>query len=105
MTGFSMTQKHDRQYLGKVFNPEYLQTVITIPGASLALGSAAIGLYVGLVISGEVGKTIGGLVGAFAAGVAYGEVKSLAVELDLFGSVNVKYLKRQHRALLVALET
>lgn len=100
-----MTPKHDTQYLGKVSNPEYLQTVVAIPGASLALSSTAIGLYVGLVIGGEVGNTIGGLVSAFVAGVAYGEVKSLAVELDLFGSVNVKYLKCQHRALLVAIET
>lgn len=97
-----MTQKHETQYLGKVCNPEYLQTVVAIPGASLALGSTAIGLYVGLVIGGEIGTTIGALVSTFAAGVAYGEVRSLAVELDLFGQVNVKYLKRQHRALLVA---
>jgi len=97
-----MTQKHETQYLGKICNPEHLQTVVGIPGASLALGSTAIGLYVGLMIGGETGKAVGGLVSAYAAGVAYGEVKSLAVELDLVGQVNVKYLKRQHRSLLVA---
>lgn len=91
-----MTEKHDLQYLGKFSNPEHLQTVVAIPGASLALGSNAIVLYVGMMTSGEVDKTIGGLVSVFVAGEAYGAVKSLTVELDLFGSVNVKYLKRQH---------
>jgi hypothetical protein len=97
-----MTQKYETQYLGKVCNHEHLQTVVAIHGASLALGSTAIGLYVSLMIGGEIGKTVGDLVSAFAATVAYGEVKSLAVELDLVGQVNIKYLKRRHRALLVA---
>jgi len=97
-----MTPKHQTKYLGKVCNPEHLQAIVTVPGASLALGSTAIGLYVGLVIGGEIGKAIGGLISAYTAGVAYGDVQSLAVELDEVGQINVKYLKRQHRILLVA---
>lgn len=95
-----MTQKHETQYLGKISNPDYVQTVVAIPGASLALGSTAIGLYVGLVIGGEIGEAIGGLVSAFAAAVAYGDVKSFAVELDRYGQVNAKYLKRQRTTFL-----
>jgi hypothetical protein len=105
MKGSFLMQRHETQYLGKVCNPEYVHTVVAIPGASLALGSTAIGLYVALLIGGEIGKTVGALTSAFVARVAYGEVKWLAVDLDLVGQVSVKYTLRQQRALIVAYKT
>ena len=95
-----MRAAFDTEYLGRVTNTEHIDTVVAVPGASLVLGSTAIGTYVGLVIGGEIGAAVGGLASTAVANLAWGEIHTLAVELNRHGQVNLKYMKRRHRVAI-----
>lgn len=80
--------------VGSVSNPEGIRREVSVPGAALVLGGAAIGTYVGLNIGGSVGAAVGALVGAFIGALAAGYIKRLKVILHPNGKVEVEYETR-----------
>jgi outer membrane lipoprotein SlyB len=83
--------------LGTVENPEQVERRVSVPGAVLILGGAAIGTYVGLKIGGGMGAAVGALVGAFVGAFAAGMIKDFEAILHPNGKVEVRYKVRTFR--------
>lgn len=77
--------------LGQVNNPANLIYSIDVPKATIILGAAAIGAFVGTKIGGPFGTAVGALVGSHVGALALGQVESLKVSINGFGMVEVDY--------------
>lgn len=83
--------------LGTVDNPEQIERKVSVPGAILILGGAAIATYIGLKIGGGRGAAVGALVGTFVGAFAAGMIKDFEVIVHPNGKVEVRYNVRTFR--------
>jgi outer membrane lipoprotein SlyB len=83
--------------LGTVDNPEQIERRVSVSGAVLILGGAAIGTYIGLKIGGGMGAAVGALVGTFVGAFAAGMIKDFEVIIHPNGKVEVRYNVRTFR--------
>lgn len=80
--------------LGTVENIENAEKTVSVSGALLILGGAAVGAFIGLQIGGPTGTAVGALVGAFVGALAAGLVKNFEVIWHKDGKVEVRYETR-----------
>lgn len=80
-----------RKTLGQVKNPASVARSIDVPQAIIVLGAGAIGAFVGTQIGGPLGAAVGAIVGGNLGKLALGQVRSLKVSLNRFGTVEVVY--------------
>jgi hypothetical protein len=80
--------------IGSVENPTGVERVVSIPGAILVLGAAAVAAYIGFKIGGPVGSAVGTLVGAFVGALGAGYIKRFKVILHGDGTIEVEYETR-----------
>jgi outer membrane lipoprotein SlyB len=77
--------------LGQVNNPASIVRSIDVPKATIIMGSAAIGAFVGTKIGGPFGTAVGAIVGSHVGALALGQVESLKISVNGFGMVEVAY--------------
>jgi uncharacterized protein YcfJ len=85
---------YESMTIGQVANTAGEYKDVSIPGALLILGGAAVGTYVGLQIGGGIGAAVGALVGGFIGALAAGFIKEFSVTLYPDGKVDVWYETR-----------
>lgn len=77
--------------IGQVSNPASIIRRLDIPTTTIVLGSGAIGAFVGTKIGGPFGTAVGALVGSHIGTQAVGQIKSLKVSVNGYGSVEIQY--------------
>jgi len=80
--------------VGTVDNPDQVERRVSVPGAVMILGGAAVGAYIGLNIGGGMGAAVGALIGAFVGAFAAGMIKDFEAIVHPDGKVEVRYKVR-----------
>lgn len=84
--------------VGTVDNPDQVERRVSVPGAVMILGGAAVGAYIGMNIGGGMGAAVGALVGAFVGAFAAGMIKDFEAIVHPNGKVEVRYKVRGSRS-------